>query len=59
MNIPIIIDTVYERTETFQLEISIPEATVAAGVISGCDPYTPSATVTIIDDDRKLYFNFN
>ena len=57
MNIPIINDTVYERTETFQLEISVPEATVAAGVISGCDPYTPSATVTIIDDDCKLYIN--
>ena len=57
MNIPIINNTVYERSETFQLEIRVPETTVAAGVISGCDPYTPSATVTITDDDRKLYIN--
>ena len=57
MNIPIINDTVYELEETFQLEISVPDATVAAGVISGCDPYTPSATVTITDDDRKLNIN--
>ena len=57
MNIPIINNTVYERDETFQLEISVPEAAVAARIISGCDPYTPSATVTITDDDRK--FNIN
>ena len=55
MNIPIINDNVYELEETFQLEISVPEAAVAAGVIDGCDPYTPSATVSIADDDRKLY----
>ena len=54
MNIPITNDTVYERDETFQLEIRVPEAAVAAGVISA---YTPSATVTITDDDRKLYIN--
>ena len=54
MNIPIISDNVYELEETFQLEISVPEAAVAAGVIDGCDPYTPSATVRIADDDRKL-----
>ena len=59
MNIPISNDTVYERSETFQVKISVPEAAVAAGVISGCDPYTPIATVTITDDDRKLYINFN
>ena len=27
----------------------------AAGVIDGCDPYTPSATVRIADDDCKLH----
>ena len=54
MNIPIINDNVYECEETFQLEISVSEATVVAGV-DGCDPYTPSATVRITDDDRKLY----
>ena len=57
MNIPIINDTVYEHSETFRLEISVPSEAVAAGVISGCDPYTPSATVTIIDGDCKLYIN--
>ena len=57
MNIPIITDNVYEGDETFQLEISILEAAVAAGVIDGCDPYTPSAIVEIIDDDRKLHNN--
>ena len=54
MNIPIISDNVYELEETFQLEISFPEAAVAAGVIDGCDPYTPSAAVNIADDDCKL-----
>ena len=55
MNIPIISDNVYELEETFQLEINVPEAAVAAGVIDGCDPYTPRATVRIADDDRKLF----
>ena len=55
MNIPIIGDNVYELDETFQLEISVPEAAVAASVIDGCNPYIPSATVRIADDDRKLY----
>ena len=54
MNIPIIGDNFYELEETFQLEISVPEAAVAAGVIDGCDPYTPRATVRIADDDSKL-----
>ena len=54
MNIPIISDNVYELEETFQLEINVPEAAVAAGVIYGCNSYTPSATVRIADDDRKL-----
>ena len=55
VNIPIIGDNVYELDETFQLEISVPEAAIAASVIDGCNPYTPSATVRIADDDRKLY----
>ena len=55
MNIPIIGDNIYELNETFQLEISVPEAAVAAGVIDGCDPYTPSANDTSIDDDCKLH----
>ena len=54
MNIPIIDDDDYEFEEAFQLEISVPEAAVAAGVIDGCGPYTPSVTVSIADDDRKL-----
>ena len=61
MNIPIISDNVYELEETFQLEISVPEAAVAAGVIDGCDPYTPRATVRITDNDCKLqlYIDIN
>ena len=59
MNIPIITDNVYEGDETFQLEISVPEDTVTVGVIDGCDPFTPSAIVEIIDDDCKLYNNSN
>ena len=55
MNIPIITDNFYEGDETFQLEINVPEDTVAANVIDGCDPYTPSVTVEITDNDRKLY----
>ena len=55
MNISIITDNVYEDDKNFQLEISVPEEAVAAGIIDGCDPYTPSAIVEIIDDDRKLY----
>ena len=54
MNIPIIDDDDYEFEETFQLEISVPEAAVAADMIDGCDPYTPTVTVRIADDDRKL-----
>ena len=57
MNIPIITDNVYEGDETFQLEISVPEEAVAAGVIDGCDPFTPSVTVEIIDDDGKLHIS--
>ena len=57
VNIPIINDTVYELEETFQLEISVPSEAVAAGVIDCCYPYTPSATVTISDDDCKLYID--
>ena len=53
VNIPIIDDSVYELDETFQLEINVPETAVAAGVINGCDPFTPSVTVEITDD-RKL-----
>ena len=54
MNIPIIIDTVFELTESFQLEIDVPEAAVRAGVIDGCDPFTARQTIEITDDDRKL-----
>ena len=54
MNIPIINDTFYELNETFQLNISVPEATVNAGVIAGCDPFTASVIVEIIDNDGKL-----
>ena len=53
MNIPITDDIFYELTETFQLEINVPEAAVGAGVISGCDPFVPSLNVEIIDDDGK------
>ena len=59
VNIPIISDNVYELEETFQLEISVPEAAVAAGIVDGCGPYTPSATIIIADDDRKLYITMN
>ncbi len=58
MNIPIINDTVSELDETFQLELSVPEAAVRAGVIDGCDPFTPRQPVEIIDDDDgKLHIN--
>ncbi len=58
VNIPIINDTVFELDETFQLEIIVPEAAVRAGVIDGCDPFTPRQTVKIIDDDDgKLHIN--
>ncbi len=58
VNIPIINDTVLELDETFQLELSVPEAAVRAGVIDGCDPVTPRQTVEIIDDDDgKLHIN--
>jgi len=53
VNIAINNDSFYELNETFQLEISVPEATVRVGVIDGCDPFTPSLNVEIIDDDRK------
>ena len=56
MNIPIINDTVLELDETFQLELSIPEAAVRAGVIDGCDPISSRQTVEIIDDG-KLHIN--
>ena len=56
VEIPIINnDTVFELDETFSLEISVPEATVRAGVIDGCDPFTPRRTVKITDNDRKLH----
>ena len=55
MNIPIIDDDVYEFGETFQLEINVPDAVVAAGVIHGCHSFTPSITVEIIDDNGKLF----
>ena len=55
VDIPIINDTVLELDETFSLEISVPEATVRAGVIDGCDPFTPRRTVEITDNDRKLH----
>ena len=55
VDIPIINDTIYELDETFSLEISVPEATVRAGVIDGCDSFTPRQTVRITDDDRKLH----
>ena len=57
VDIPIINDTVLEPDETFSLEISVPEATVRAGVIGSCDPFTPTVTTEIIDDDGKLYIN--
>ena len=55
VNIPIIIDNINEGNETFQLVISVPEEAVAAGVIDGCDPFTPSVTIEIINEDSKLY----
>ena len=55
VNIPIINDTVLEPDETFQLELSVPEAAVRAGVIDGCDPFTPRQTITINDDDCKYH----
>ena len=54
VNIPIINDSIHELDENFQLEISVPDVAVAAGVIDGCDPFTPSVTVEITDDDSKL-----
>ena len=54
VNIPIINDTMFELNESFQLELSVPEAAVRAGVIDGCDPFTPRRTVEITDDDSKL-----
>ena len=57
VNIPIIKDTVFELDETFQLQLSVPEVAVRAGVIDGCDPFTPRQTVEITDDDRKLHIN--
>ena len=57
MNIPIINDNFYDPDEIFQLEISVPEAAVAAGVIDGCDPFTPSVNVEITDDDDRKYIN--
>jgi len=57
VNISITNDDFYELDETFQLEISVPEAAVEAGVIDGCDPFTPSLHVEIIDDDSKLQIN--
>ena len=51
VNIPIINDDIYETTETFQLEISVPKTAVEAGVINGC---TSKRSVEIIDDDGKL-----
>jgi len=59
VNIPIANDTFYEFDEAFQLEISVPEAAVRAGVIDGYmyDPFTPSVNVKIIDDDSKLQIN--
>ena len=57
MNIPIINDDDFELDESFQLELSVPEAAVRAGVIDGCDPFTPERTIDIIDDDSKLYIN--
>ena len=53
VNVSIIDDNIYELNETFQLEINVPETAVAAGVINGCDLFTPSVTVEITDD-RKL-----
>ena len=53
MDIPIINDNFLEPDETFQLEISVPEATVRAGVIDVSD-----AIVTfVIKNDGKLYIN--
>ena len=51
VDIPIINDTVLELDETFSLEISVPEAAVRAGVIDGCDPFTPRRTVEITDNE--------
>ena len=54
VNIPIVNDTMFELDESFQLELSVPEAAVRAGIIDGCDPITARRTVEITDDDRKL-----
>ena len=55
LTIPIINDSIYERNETFQLQLHVPEATVRAGVIDGCDPFDFDLNVQIIDDDGKLH----
>ena len=54
VNIPIIDDCVNELDETFELEINVPEAAIATGIIDGCDPFTSSVTVEITND-RKLH----
>ena len=57
VNIPIINDTVSEPDEIFQLDLSVPEAAVRAGVIDRCDPFTPRRIIEINDDDCK-YHNY-
>ena len=46
LTIPIINDSICEHNEAFQLKFSVPEATVKAGIIDGCD-----INVQIVDDD--------
>ena len=48
VNISINDDNIDEGDERFQLEISVPEAAVTAGVVGGCGT---SLVVLIIDDD--------
>ena len=48
VNISINDDNIDEGDERFQLEISVPEAAVRAGVVGGCGT---SLIVVIIDDD--------
>ena len=52
VNIFINDDDIDEGDEKFELEISVPEVAVRAGVIDGCKT---SLKVEIIDDDGMLY----
>ena len=55
VNIFINDDDIDEGDEKFELEISVPEVAVRAGVIDGCKT---SLNVKIIDDDGMLIYNY-